>query len=99
MKTTFVLTLLLAFTGLSVLWVIFFKKPKDKDTINNNENPGKRKEYKRIQSLIRNMEEENPELIKDLATQLNAAAKLKSIKESHPDDINLVLKYWLYDDW
>jgi len=99
MRITVVLTLLLAFTGLFVLWVIFFKEPKDEDTINNNQSPGKRKEYKRIQSLIRNMEEENPELIKDLATQLNAAAKLKSFKESHPNDINLVIKYWLYDDW
>lgn len=99
MKTTSVLALLLAFTGLLVLWVIFFKTPKDKGVINNNENSGKRKEYKRIQSLIRNMEEENPELIKDLSTQLNAASRLNSIKESHPDDINLVIKYWLYDDW
>ncbi|MCG9968993.1 hypothetical protein L9W92_13210 [Pelotomaculum terephthalicicum JT] len=98
MKITYFLALLIAFTGLYILWSIFFKKPKIMDD-NSNNKKDRNKEYRLIQSLIRNMEEENPQLVKDLIVHLNAVSRLNIIKKSNPDDINLVLKYWLYNDW
>lgn len=83
-----ILTLILALAGCWFLWVLFFGNKGDRDT-------GRDGKIEKVQSLIHQMEKENPELVRKIRSQMVIDAKLKSAKDTEPEDIGRVVKHWL----
>lgn len=98
-KTHFLVVVVLTLMGLFVLWMMFFKENDKNNTGKKSDKSTKRDtEIKKVESLIKKMEKENPELVNKIRSQFMADARLKSAKGSDPEDVGLVVKYWLSDE-
>lgn len=84
----------LALAGIGLLWMMFFAKKSE----NGESRVGK---VAKVQSLISQVEKENPELVEKIRSQLAANAMLKEAKNSEPGDVGNVVKQWLSNesDW
>lgn len=98
LKTPFILASILSITGFLFLWMIFFKNDKKNVSQKRKKEAITDKDIKKVQSLIKKVEKENPEMVEKIRKHFAADEQLKKARNSDPEDIGGVVKHWLSDN-